>query len=85
MTSAQPKGYLYDEQKVRSYTLPNPLVCVDGSAEKIQGLEPKRRPEILRLFENSVGRAPENLNTWNFWKLKDDRVERYGETQTNRN
>ena len=34
MTSAQPKGYLYDEQKVRSYSLPKPLVCIDGSAVK---------------------------------------------------
>ena len=59
-TSAQPKGYLYDEQKVRHYTLPNPLVCEDGSAvtDSVVWFE-KRRLEILHLFENEVyGRSP---------------------------
>ena len=59
-TSAQPKGYLYDEQKVRHYTLPNPLVCEDGSTvtDSMVWTE-KRRPEILRLFEKEVyGRSP---------------------------
>ena len=58
--NAQPKGYLYDESKVRNYTLPDPLICNDGSIveDKRVWLD-KRRPEILRLFQDEVyGHAP---------------------------
>lgn len=49
-----------DESRVPAYTLPDPLVCVDGlrvtSADEWKA---KRRPEILRLFETEVyGKAP---------------------------
>jgi len=56
---AQPKAN-YDEAKVPKYTLPDPLVCLDGTkvADKATW-EKKRRPEILRLFEENVyGRSP---------------------------
>lgn len=50
----------YDEAKVPSFTLPDPLVCRDGT--KVVDAETwrqKRRPEVLRLFELHVyGRAP---------------------------
>jgi hypothetical protein len=50
----------YDEAKVPSFTLPDPLVCLDGT--KVSDAEmwrQKRRPEILRLFEENVyGRSP---------------------------
>ena len=76
MTSAQPKGYLYDEQKVRSYTLPNPLVCIDGSAVKDTKVwNQKRRPEILRLFENEVyGRAPGKPEHMEFLEIEKDTI-----------
>ena len=58
--AAQPRGYNYDEAKVPKYELPDPLVCLDGT--KVTSTETwrkKRRPEILRLFEEEVyGRAP---------------------------
>ena len=60
--NAQPKGYLYDESKVRSYKLPDPLVCLDET--KIKTAEDwikYRRPEVKRLFEDFVyGRSPSN-------------------------
>ena len=50
----------YEESKVPQYELPDPLVCLDGS--KVKDAETwriKRRPEVLRLFENEMfGRSP---------------------------
>ena len=50
----------YDESKVGSYTLPDPLVFADGKPVRdAQTWTGKRRPEIVRLFEeNEYGRAP---------------------------
>ena len=64
--NAQPKGINYDELKVPKYELPNPLILPNGkiiSNKKIWWK--KRRPEILKLFEQHVyGKGPgkpENL------------------------
>jgi len=59
-SSAQPRGFNYDEAKVPEYRLPDPLVLSDGT--KVADSEiwrTKRRPEVLRLFEDEVyGRSP---------------------------
>jgi len=50
----------YDEARVGAYTLPDPLVFADG--KKVRNANEwfkKRRPEIVRLFEeNQFGRSP---------------------------
>ncbi len=50
----------YDEAKVPSFTLPDPLVCLDGAkVTDAKTWQQKRRAEILRLFEENVyGRSP---------------------------
>lgn len=50
----------YDEAKVRSYTLPDPLTLADGKPVRdAKTWNQKRRPEIVRLFEeNQFGRSP---------------------------
>ena len=50
----------YDEAKVGSYTLPDPLTLSDGKPVRdAKTWNDKRRPEIIRLFEeNQYGRAP---------------------------
>src|ERR1700690_3233673 len=50
----------YDEAKVGTYTLPDPLVLADGKPVRdAKTWTEKRRPEIVRLFEeNEYGRAP---------------------------
>jgi hypothetical protein len=50
----------YDESRVGNYTLPNPLVLSDGkTVRKTRTWLQKRRPEIVRLFEeNQYGRSP---------------------------
>jgi hypothetical protein len=59
-TAAWSEEANYDEAKVPSYTLPDPLVCADGT--KVTTAEiwrQKRRPEILKLFQEQMyGRAP---------------------------
>jgi hypothetical protein len=57
---AQPKEANYDEAKVPSYTLPDPLVMTNGQpVADAKTWRKKRRPEILRLFETHVyGRSP---------------------------
>ena len=51
---------IYDEAKVPPYTLPDPLVCLDGTKVTTPELWwKKRRPEILELFRTQMyGRAP---------------------------
>jgi hypothetical protein len=50
----------YDETRVGSYTLPDPLMLEDGKPVRdAKTWYQKRRPEILRLFEeNMFGRSP---------------------------
>jgi len=50
----------YDESKVPKYTLPDALVCADGTkVDSAKVWTEKRRPEILALFEKYVyGKAP---------------------------
>src|SRR5262245_61933711 len=50
----------YDEAKVGTYTLPDPLKMADGKAVRdAKTWIQKRRPEIVRLFEeNQFGRSP---------------------------
>lgn len=50
----------YEEQKVPQYSLPDPLICTDGT-RVVYGRDwpERRRPEILQLFqENVYGKAP---------------------------
>ena len=58
--NAQPKGFNYDESKVPEFKLPDPLVARDGSQITTQQQWiTKRRPELLRLFEDQMyGRRP---------------------------
>jgi hypothetical protein len=46
---------LYDEEKVPQFTLPDPLVTLDGvRVTDVDTWNRKRRPEIIKLFENNV-------------------------------
>lgn len=50
----------YDESKVPAYTLPDPLVCADGTKVTSAGAwRQKRRPQVLKLFQEHVyGKSP---------------------------
>jgi hypothetical protein len=50
----------YDEAKIGTYTLPDPLVLANGKpVPDAKSWYQKRRPEIVRLFEeNQFGRSP---------------------------
>ncbi len=58
--SAAPPNANYDETKVGAYTLPDPLVCADGTPVRdAETWRAKRRPEILELFSAlEYGRMP---------------------------
>ncbi len=57
---AQPKDTIFEEARVPAYVLPDPLLMQDGArADTPEEWTAKRRPEILRLFEEHVhGRCP---------------------------
>ncbi len=57
---ADPPGTIHDEAKVPAYTLPDPLVMLDGTrVADADTWKTRRRPEVLRLFETHVhGRSP---------------------------
>ncbi len=56
----EPPDTNYDEAKVPSYSLPDPLVCFDGSPVRDAATwRERRRPELLRAFADHVyGRTP---------------------------
>jgi hypothetical protein len=61
VAAAQPPDANYDESKVVSYTLPDSLKMLDGTqvGDSKSWFE-RRRPEILRLFEEHVyGKTPD--------------------------
>ena len=57
---AQPAGYNYDESKVPTFTLPDPLVDAAGNrVTSSEGWTGHRRAEVLGLFEDHMfGRQP---------------------------
>ncbi len=65
---AQRRDVNYDESKVPKYTLPDPLVCADGTPVRdARTWREKRRPELLRLFEKNVyGKSPAPLPSMRF-------------------
>lgn len=52
----------YDESKIPVYTLPDPLICFDGTpVTDAATWFGRRRPEILRTFEEQMyGTAPDS-------------------------
>lgn len=53
----------YDEAQVGNYTLPDPLLLTDGTPiQSSQDWIQKRRPEVLRLFEEHVYGRPPAIN-----------------------
>ena len=73
-----PNAANYDESKVKAFTLPDPLVCKDGT--KVTTPEPwwrKRRPEIVEDFDREVyGRVPKDVPrvTWEVAETKQEKV-----------
>jgi hypothetical protein len=53
----------YDETKVGSFVMPDPLVCADGTrVATAEQWRQKRRPEVLGMFEREVyGRTPAGM------------------------
>jgi len=70
-TSAFAQEANYDESKVGQYTLPDPLVCSDGTPVKdAEAWRQKRRPEILKLFEEYMyGKAPGKPQSMTFMTM----------------
>jgi hypothetical protein len=68
----------YDESKVKPFTLPEPLVCKDGTKvttpEQWWGM---RRPEIVEDFDREVyGRVPKNVPkvTWEITSTTEEKI-----------
>jgi hypothetical protein len=64
----------YDEAKVPQYTLPDPLTMLDGQkVTDVNNWKQKRRPEILKLFEENVyGRTMAGRPKDMTWKVKSE-------------
>jgi hypothetical protein len=75
IVAAEPRDVNYDEAKVGSFTLPDPLVAGDGTPIKDAGIWiGKRRPELLELFRTHVyGRTPAQKMPLKFQLLSEDK------------
>jgi hypothetical protein len=71
---AQPAGANYDESKVGSLPLPDPLIALDGTPIKtVKQWQKQRRGEVLKLFETHVyGRMPESREI-HFEQISEDK------------
>ncbi len=73
-----PNAANYDESKVQAFTLPDPLVCKDGT--KVTTAEQwwaRRRPEIVEDFDREVyGRVPKDVPrvTWEVTGTTEEKV-----------
>ena len=80
MNPRAPNAANYDESKVRSFTLPDPLVCSDGT--KVTSAEQwwsKRRPELVEDFDCEVyGRVPKDVPAVK-WEITETKPEKVGE------
>ena len=67
----QPPKPNYDESRVPAYVLPDPLIAIDGTRiSTSKGWLDKRRPELIRLFEENVyGRSPGEPKSLSFQTL----------------
>ncbi len=78
MNRNAPNAANYDESKVNAFTLPDPLVCGDGT--KVASAEQwwtKRRPEIVEDFDREVyGRVPKDVPevTWEVTSTTKEKV-----------
>ena len=78
MNRNAPNAANYDEAKVNVFTLPDPLVCNDGT--KVTTPEQwwdKRRPEIVEDFDREVyGRVPKDVPevTWEVVETKEEKI-----------
>src|SRR5581483_5814307 len=69
-----PAGTNYDESRVGSYTLPDPLTFQNGTKVRSAKDWQRRRAEILRLFEENVfGRRPKPPATINYNVFDNDK------------
>lgn len=61
----------FDEAKVPAYTVPDPLVCADGShVDTVAEWRERRRPELLNLFAELVyGHTPANAPADMHWAV----------------
>ncbi len=78
MNRSAPNFANYDEAKVKPFTLPEPLVCKDGT--KVETPEQwwgMRRPEIVEDFDREVyGRVPKNVPkvTWEVTGTTEEKI-----------
>jgi (4-O-methyl)-D-glucuronate---lignin esterase len=78
MNRNAPNAANYDESKVKTFTLPDPLACRDGT--KVTTPEQwwtKRRPEIVEDFDREVyGRVPKDVPkvTWEVTSTTEEKV-----------
>ncbi len=80
MNRNAPNAANYDESKVKSFTLPDPLVCKDGT--KVTTPDQwwtKRRPEIVEDFDREVyGRVPKDVPEVK-WEVAETKQEKVGD------
>ncbi len=78
MNPNAPNAANFDEAKVRSFTLPDPLVCKDGTKVTTPELWwNRRRPEIVEDFDREAyGRVPRDVPrvTWEVVETKEEKL-----------